>query len=205
MKFKDFILEADDSSARYFLKSVATKFAHGDDIRNIEDRNGRLVIDMRAYNLFTDRPGEEDDDQPRFTGGLALKKVIDSELDHWGLKGSEIRIDPSEKSWIEISIKPKIKKETKPMVQTQSSNIITKKKFHISDFSIGDRIKVNVSLFGRSGCSPSDERFANFIKTNLGLVRKKTKTSLIVDFDSPDYKQMSIWPSDVLSITKRQE
>jgi hypothetical protein len=67
-------------------------------------------MDFRVYDLFTERPGEEDDDWPNFTGAKQLEKAIKPIL-----KGIGYMVSPSEKSWLSILVKAKkmTKKELK--------------------------------------------------------------------------------------------
>ena len=59
-------------------------------------------MSIRAYDFFTERPGEEDDDHPNFTGDKKLNKILKSVL-----KGYEFQFWPEEKSWITIHVKAK--------------------------------------------------------------------------------------------------
>jgi hypothetical protein len=59
-------------------------------------------ISIRAYDFFTERPGEEDDDHPNFTGDKRLNKILKSIF-----KGFEFEFWPEEKSWITIRVKAK--------------------------------------------------------------------------------------------------
>ena len=63
-------------------------------------------LHFRAYDFFTSRPGEEDDDWPNFTGGKQLDKILRQHV-----IGIGYQVDVSEKSW--FSIDDKAKKMTK--------------------------------------------------------------------------------------------
>jgi hypothetical protein len=80
-------------------------------------------LQFRAYDFYTPRPGEEDDDWPDFTGYKKLIKMISPVL-----KGIGFSVEDSEKSWFSINVKKKkptkkelkadAKKQLLPVIQT---------------------------------------------------------------------------------------
>jgi len=60
----------------------------------------------RNMNLFTRRPGEEDDDYPDFIGWNRVRKLAENHFSQW-IKEKKIKIlvEPSEKMWFAVGVK----------------------------------------------------------------------------------------------------
>ena len=75
---------------------------------NINKKDGTFSVEMtyRNRDFFTARPGEEDDDNPTFTG---KKEILKRLKNHIGdeLKGLNIEVFDNEKSWFSIIINGK--------------------------------------------------------------------------------------------------
>jgi len=118
VRFQQYLTEARDTTKG--------KGVTWDEIKNIQTQLKRMIrpdmtqqistwkgkdgewwdLSFRAYDFYTSRPGEEDDDWPEFTGYKKLLKMITPVL-----KGIGYSIQDSEKSWFSINVK--VKKPTK--------------------------------------------------------------------------------------------
>ena len=107
--FKQYLTEGkkavDRDTAEGLFKQIY-RATNPDGDQRMSERNGKdsrwFEYDIRAYDFFTDRGGEEDDDHPIFTGDKKLNKILKSIL-----KGIEFEFWSNEKSWITIRIKGK--------------------------------------------------------------------------------------------------
>jgi hypothetical protein len=64
--------------------------------------DGSLAQWFRAWQYYTDRAGEEDDDHPRFTGCELIKEIVERILD--GTEFHLVSISDSEKRWFRVRI-----------------------------------------------------------------------------------------------------
>lgn len=103
--FKQYLTEAKKKvtreQAQEFLNQIK-RAIHPDMMQNLGSYGDAFEISFRAYDFFTERPGEEDDDHPDFTGDKRLNKILKPIL-----KGVDFSFWPEEKSWITISLKAK--------------------------------------------------------------------------------------------------
>ena len=102
--FKSFLAEADSNIDFAAAKQLTKKIKRKLDAEMTQEpyKNGdSWDLSVRAYQYFTPREGEEDDDWPDFTGGKEVEKKVKSVLP----SGIEIQISPEEKDWITISVR----------------------------------------------------------------------------------------------------
>jgi len=211
-RISDYLAEAvenpDIARIKNTLMSIGKSFGSDYYGREVETRDGWLILDVRAYDYFTDRAGEEDDDHPRFTGEKALKELVLKKLEYNQVKGAKVELNPSEKSWVEIMVKIPTMTIKKPEAKIKSwsetnrmrqAGIKQKTKFKMSDFKVGDKIKVDYTKFkGEGGAS---DAFSNWVLYHYGTITKLDPTNyLVVDFGQ--YERVTIWPEDVLEIKR---
>ena len=75
----------------------------------LEVRENVIEQGFRAFDLFTDRAGEEDDDHPNFTEKARLDKAIETAFGYL-VKNNEIKnpeVSIEEKCWICIRVTAK--------------------------------------------------------------------------------------------------
>lgn len=147
--FKQYLAEAKAvtrDQAKDYFKTIVRQLRpdmHDDFVREVgKDPDRWWDYSIRHYDLFTSRPGEEDDDHPNFTGDKQLNKALKSIL-----KGVEFQFWPEEKSWITIRIKAKklsakdikadAKKKIEPVINATRNAYFDAKDRHDRDFYDG--------------------------------------------------------------------
>lgn len=104
-KTKEDLMEASNDIAKEaasILNSLKRKLGpDGFDKAEIE---GKFVnASYRNRDMFSARDGEEDDDQPNFTGDSAVQKIVDSAFK--SIKDKvKVTFGPDEKSWFSINV-----------------------------------------------------------------------------------------------------
>lgn len=87
-----------------FLKPLLNEPGHRPNYDDFEVKGNKYLMVFRNYKFFTDRPGEEDDDFPDFTGRDNVKKIVDHQLKLHNIKPKKVDIYNSEKSYFTVEI-----------------------------------------------------------------------------------------------------
>lgn len=122
---KKFILTPDTDDIEIVLRNLkrTLKAERSDQLEKVE-RGNKIVYtaSVRAYQYFTSRDGEEDDDWPNFTGNKDVKKKIENALKLNKDIISDIDISGEEKGWISIIVEVDKGKFNKNPLEWQMMN-----------------------------------------------------------------------------------
>ena len=91
------------------LSSLSIKNVHRTEVDPVETHSdGTISRAYRAHHFFTPREGEEDDDNPDFTGGREAQAEVERKLGPAILEKFKVSVgDAGEKSWMNVTLTPK--------------------------------------------------------------------------------------------------